>query len=124
MKKSAVTLGMKQGLVSGLIAVIFTWLFPFLLPVFLSLLIFSLIGAYYGIWYMRKGKVNKSWLHNLFWSNAVSWIIPPVGFFTCSATHYINYFNHGEDRETFITLRRMSYLLSLINAIVLAKFVL
>lgn len=79
-------------------------------------------GALYGVRYIRQASKNNTWLKLLFWSNTLTWIIPPIGFFTYGATHTINLRNHGEDRKLFNRLSSACFWLSLINAIIMAKY--
>jgi fructose-specific phosphotransferase system IIC component len=124
MRKRAIAIGARQGLLYGVIAVLISWRYPFLKPVFITTFLFTILGAYYAVWYIRKGALNKDWLHLLFWSNAITWLIPFIGFFTCSATQVINHINHGDDRKVFKRLTSICFVLSFINAAILAKYVL
>jgi len=117
-------IGARQGLLYGVVAVLISWRYPFLKPVFITTFLFTLLGAYYGIWYWKKGAFNKTWLRWLFWSNAIAWLIPFIGFFTSAATNVINHTNHGADRKVFKRLTSLCFVLSFINAAILVKYVL
>jgi Na+-driven multidrug efflux pump len=71
---------------------------------------------------MQKASQNVKWLKLLFWSNTLTWILPPIGFFTGAATGVINSRNHGDDRVVFSRLSRACFWLSFINAIVMAGY--
>lgn len=80
------------------------------------------LGGFYGLHYIRKTNQSIKWLKLLFWSNTFTWILPPIGFFTYAATRVINSRNHGEDRKFFMRLAIVCFWLSLINTIILAKY--
>jgi len=71
---------------------------------------------------MQKANKSNEWLKLLFWSNTFTWILPPVGFFTCATTRTINYRNQDADRKLFMRLAAVCFWLSFINAIILAKY--
>lgn len=121
MQKSAFIIGARSGLLAGLIAALISWKYPFFKPVFLTMIFTLAVGAIYGVRYGYQDNKNYTWLKLLFWANTVTWIIPPIGFFTSAATRNMNLFNHGADRKPFMRLAGVCFALSFINAIVLAK---
>jgi hypothetical protein len=123
-KTRGMIIGLRAGLISGLLAVLISLRYPFFLNVYIVTVLALMLGAYYGLHYIRKESKNLQWLKILFWSNTITWIVPPVGFFTCSASRVINVRNQGEDRKQYLILARICLILSFINAVILAKYVL
>lgn len=115
-------IGLKGGLIWGAIAVLISLKYHFFIYAYLVMVFTSSLGGFYGLRYMQKASKSNGWLKLLFWSNMFAWILPPVGFFTCTATRIINSRNNDSDRRLFIALTRVCYWLSFINAIILAKY--
>jgi|SRR5665213_2671701 len=115
-------IGLKGGLLWGIPAGLISVKYHFFIYAYLVMLLTSGLGAYYGVRYMRGTNKSNEWLKLLFWSNTVTWIVPPIGFFTYGATHSINLLNHDEDRKLFNKLSDACFWLSFVNAIILAKY--
>jgi hypothetical protein len=115
-------IGLKGGLLWGAIAVLISLKYHFFIYAYLVMVLTTALGGFYGLRYMQKAIKSNEWLKLLFWSNTFTWIVPPVGFFTCTATRYINYRNQGSDHKLFMRLAAICFWLSLINATILAKY--
>jgi hypothetical protein len=108
-------------LLAGLIAALISWKYPFFKVVFITMIFTLAAGAIYGVRYGYQDGKNDTWLKLLFWSNTAAWLIPPIGFFTSAATRNLNLFNRGTDRRLFMRLAAVCFVLSFINAVILAK---
>src|SRR4030042_5597581 len=73
---------------------LFVFIFAFVLFRYLGLIGLLFLGAYYvGQWLGKNhfAKNRAAQLANLIsWSNLVSWLLPPLGVFTASATYQIS----------------------------------
>jgi hypothetical protein len=115
-------IGFRGGLVWGAAAPLISLKYHFFIYAYLVMITMSLLGALYGARYMRRANESKQWLKLLFWSNTFTWIFPPAGFFTCTATRTINLRNQDVDRQLFMKLSTICFWLSFINIVVLAKY--
>jgi hypothetical protein len=122
MKKKNGAWGTIVGIISFIIGVAIVRAVPAVGTVLIIALLVGLFARWYGNWYLRKEVGSESWLKFLFWSNVATWLLPPVGFFTSIATYTINSENHGEDRETYMTLAIVGIVLSLINSFIGAAY--
>jgi hypothetical protein len=122
-KMRGAIIGARAGLISGAIAILISQKYPFFIYAYVVLLLTSLPGALCGVWYIQRRTLGGEWLKLLFWSNTLAWIVPPIGFFVCAATRTINFRNHGADREQFMRLAGGCFILSFINALILAWYV-
>jgi hypothetical protein len=120
MKKKAFATGFTSATPLTLIALLISLKIHYFIIVWIIYIVFSLIGASYGASYIRNGNVNKNWLNQLFWSNAATWLIPPLGFFTSASTAVINRRNQGDDYSKFRWIANFCFLASIINATALA----
>lgn len=115
MRKNPFAVGFIGALPFALIATLISAKLHFFIFVWLIYVIFSSIGAFYGTSYIRKDSSSEDFLKILFWSNTVSWIIAPLGFFTASATEIINHRNKGEDHNFFKNLSRFCFIASIVS---------
>jgi len=122
-RQRAALKGAKAGLGLAIVFAIIGLKFPFIFISFLITEIFSIIGAIYGARYIYSKNKNITWLRILFWSNSVTWLVPPIGFATLSATHIINKANHGKDKLLFDRLRQTCFILCVITTLLFTKYI-
>lgn len=77
----------------------------------------AFIGLLYGTWYANREHINEGWVKFLFWSNTFTWIIPPLGILTSTASFSINSRNNGPDRSKYMTLATVGISLGILNGI-------
>jgi hypothetical protein len=124
MRKKAFLTGLVEGLSPVyLVAILISLKLHFFILVWLAYLVFGYLGSLYGVVYLHRASIDKIWLKKLFWSNAITWLIPPIGFFTAAATSTINDKNRGADYKLFERLSIFCFFSSTATATLVAWLV-
>lgn len=73
------------------------------------------VGSSFPQWYLKREKISEKFVKILFWSNTVTWLIPPIGLFTSIATYqFTERLETGKFRPAI--LATICLILTIINA--------
>lgn len=120
-QEAKTTVKSEKNILLAIIEVIF-FILAFLAGKYLGLLIFLFIGAaYLGLWfpgwYIKRKKINISFVKWIVWSNTLTWFLPPLGLITSlAAFKFGDYFPRENKRYKIIAI--LALVASILNALV------
>ena len=85
--------------------------------IFILIIIFIIsIGSWFPKWYVKRGRVNQSFIRVIAWSNLITWFLPVLGLLTGVLT--IKFYILGKGEKKYKILGIVSIILSIINAVI------
>lgn len=100
------------GIVTTITGFAFGWFLGFLIFIFFAAMF---IGLWLGKWYSWNHRENKA-ISIIAWSNVVSWLLPPAGILTASATYVFSKNIDKKNKSKYTGLWMIGAILALGNA--------